>query len=84
MICHYCGRSAAPIKVCPQCGSLDVDTRVRHRRNRGGAPAAFPAHGVRRIDTDAVKKKKVLRDALTDFREGGSTCWSARRWWPRA
>ena len=24
MICHYCGFSAAPITVCPQCGSLDV------------------------------------------------------------
>ena len=71
MICHYCGRSAAPITICPQCGSLDVGYSgfgtegIEEELQRH-----FPRMVVRRIDTDAVKKKKVLRQALTDFREG--------------
>jgi primosomal protein N' (replication factor Y) len=71
MICHYCGRSAAPITICPQCGSLDVGYSgfgtegIEEELRRH-----FPRMVVRRIDTDAVKKKKVLRQALADFREG--------------
>ena len=71
MICHYCGRSAAPITVCPSCGSLDVGYSgygtegIEEELQRH-----FPRMTVRRIDTDAVKKKKVLRQALADFREG--------------
>ncbi|MGA2973999.1 MAG: primosomal protein N' [Spirochaetia bacterium] len=71
MICHYCGFTTAPISVCPQCGSLDVgysgygtegiEEELRQR---------FPRLVAQRIDTDAVKKKKVLRQALSDFRAG--------------
>ena len=71
MICHYCGRSAAPISVCPQCGSLDVGYSgygtegIEEELQRH-----FPRMAVRRVDTDAMKKKRALRDALGDFREG--------------
>ncbi|HVP18557.1 MAG TPA: primosomal protein N' [Spirochaetia bacterium] len=70
MICHYCGTSAAPIAVCPVCGSLDVgysgfgtegiEEELEH---------SFPQLVVRRIDTDAVRKKRVLQQILSDFRE---------------
>ena len=71
MICHYCGFSTAPITVCPQCESLDVGYSgfgtegIEEELQR-----QFPAMVIRRIDTDAVKKKKVLRQALADFRDG--------------
>ncbi len=71
MVCHYCGFSSAPITLCPQCGSLDVGYSgygtegIEEELQRH-----FPRLVVRRIDTDAVKKKKVLRQALADFREG--------------
>jgi primosomal protein N' (replication factor Y) (superfamily II helicase) len=71
MVCHYCGSSAAPVTVCPVCGSLDVGYSgygtegIEEELGRH-----FPHMVVRRIDTDAVKKKKVLKEALTDFREG--------------
>jgi primosomal protein N' (replication factor Y) len=71
MVCHYCGFSTEPIQACPQCGSLDVgysgygtegiEEEIQKR---------FPSMVVRRIDTDAVRKKKVLRQALADFRHG--------------
>jgi primosomal protein N' (replication factor Y) (superfamily II helicase) len=71
MVCHYCGFSTAPITVCPTCGSLDVGYSgygtegIEEELQR-----QFPRMVIRRIDTDAVKKKKVLREALADFREG--------------
>jgi primosomal protein N' (replication factor Y) (superfamily II helicase) len=71
MICHYCGRSAAPIAVCPQCGSLDVGyTGFGTEGIEEELHRHFPKMVVRRVDTDAVKKKKVLQSALADFREG--------------
>jgi primosomal protein N' (replication factor Y) (superfamily II helicase) len=71
MICHYCGYSAKPIDVCPQCGSLDVGYSgygtegIEEELRRH-----FPSIVAQRIDTDAVKKKKVLRQALADFKAG--------------
>jgi primosomal protein N' (replication factor Y) len=71
MICHYCGFSTVPITLCPQCGSLDVGYSgygtegIEEELQR-----QFPHMVVRRIDTDAVKKKKVLSRSLAEFREG--------------
>jgi primosomal protein N' (replication factor Y) (superfamily II helicase) len=71
MICHYCGYSTKPIALCPQCGSLDVGYSgygtegIEEELQR-----QFPDTIVRRIDTDAMKKKKALRDVLSDFRDG--------------
>ena len=71
MICHYCGSSAAPVTVCPACGSLDVGYSGYGTEGIEEALGRhFPHMVVRRIDTDTVKKKKVLREALADFREG--------------
>jgi primosomal protein N' (replication factor Y) len=71
MICHYCGSSATPITVCPTCGSLDVGYSgfgtegIEEELGRN-----FPQLIVRRIDTDAVRKRRALQEVLADFREG--------------
>ena len=71
MICHYCGSSADPITLCPSCGSLDVGYSGYGTEGiEGELERLFPRLVVRRIDTDAIKKKKVLRQALSDFRDG--------------
>jgi len=71
MICHYCGSSADPITQCPSCGSLDVGYSGYGTEGiEGELQRLFPQLIVRRIDTDAVRKKKVLRQALADFRDG--------------
>ena len=71
MVCHYCGWSAEPIHVCPQCGSLDVGYSGYGTEGiEEEIQRTFPRMVVKRIDTDAVKKRRVLRQALTDFREG--------------
>lgn len=69
MVCHYCGYSTHPVNQCPDCGSMDVGysgfgtelVEEEVRRN-------FPDLSVRRIDTDAVRKKGVLEKVLEDFK----------------
>jgi len=71
MICHYCGYSTPPITECPQCGSLDVGyTGYGTEGIEEELQRQFPSVVVRRIDTDAIRKKRVLRQALDDFRQG--------------
>ena len=69
MVCHYCGYSTRPVDQCPECGSIDVgyagfgtelvEEEVRRR---------FPDLEVRRIDTDAVRKRGVLEKILQEFK----------------
>jgi primosomal protein N' (replication factor Y) len=71
MICHYCGFAAPPAETCPQCGSLDIGysglgTEGIEEQIQG----LYPGLPIRRIDTDSVRKRRVLRALLSDFRAG--------------
>jgi primosomal protein N' (replication factor Y) len=71
MICHYCGYSTKPITLCPECGSLDVGYSGYGTEGiEEELKKQFPAVSVGRLDTDAVRRKKVLRQVLSDFRDG--------------
>ncbi|AEJ19698.1 replication restart helicase PriA [Gracilinema caldarium] len=71
-VCHYCGFSAPPPRVCPQCGSLEagfagfgtemIEEEVRR---------TFPDLRIRRADADSTAKKGSLRETLEVFRAGG-------------
>lgn len=71
MVCHYCGRTAQPISVCPQCKSLDVGffsfgtERVEEEMGR-----LFPHLTVERLDTDVTRKRGALREILSRFAAG--------------
>ncbi len=71
MICHYCGHSEKPMTVCPSCGSLDVGYSgfgtefIEEEVSR-----YFPDAVVRRVDSDSVRKKNVLKKILKDFYAG--------------
>ena len=71
MVCHYCGFRVQPIDVCPECGSLDVGysgfgtERVQEELER-----RFPDWVVRRVDSDSVRRKGALEEAIDDFRSG--------------
>ncbi|MDR2630668.1 MAG: primosomal protein N', partial [Spirochaetaceae bacterium] len=70
-ICHYCGYSLPPPRLCPQCGSLEagfigfgtelIEEEVRR---------TFPTLRIRRIDADTTEKKGSLRETLDLFRAG--------------
>lgn len=71
MVCHYCGWSRAPVDVCPECGSLDIGySGFGTEKIEEDVQRSFPDLSVRRIDTDAVRKKGTLKNILEEFREG--------------
>jgi primosomal protein N' (replication factor Y) len=71
LVCHYCGFSAPPERQCPECGSLDVGfSGLGTEGIEQALAAAFPDLAVRRVDTDSVRERAALRDALEDFRRG--------------
>ncbi|MBN1698534.1 MAG: primosomal protein N' [Spirochaetales bacterium] len=71
MVCHYCGYKTRPVEVCPECKSLDVGySGFGTEKIEEEMKLIFPDLIVRRIDTDAVRKKRVLRTILSDFRQG--------------
>jgi primosomal protein N' (replication factor Y) len=71
MVCHYCGSTALPLEVCPECGSLDVGFfGFGTEKIEEEAARIFPELKVARIDTDSVKRKGQLEKILEDFRVG--------------
>jgi primosomal protein N' (replication factor Y) (superfamily II helicase) len=71
MICHYCGYASAPIHSCPSCGSMDVGySGFGTEGIEQGLQELFPHMVISRIDTDVMRKRRALKAALSDFREG--------------
>ncbi len=71
LVCHYCGHQEKTLAVCPECGSLDIGySGFGTERIEEEVAGLFPDLTVERIDTDAVRQKKVLRRVLQDFRSG--------------
>lgn len=71
MVCHYCGATAAPMRECPDCGSLDVGYSGYGTEGiEEDVRLSYPSLAVRRVDTDSVRKKSVLRKTLEDFHAG--------------
>ena len=71
LVCHYCSYSVEPLRVCPQCGSVDIgysgfgtefiESEVRSK---------FPNARALRLDTDAVSKKGELEEKIAAFKKG--------------
>jgi primosomal protein N' (replication factor Y) (superfamily II helicase) len=71
MVCHYCGASAAPVAVCPDCGSLDVGpSGFGTEKIEEELASIFPDLRVARLDTDTARRRNVLKAVLGRFRDG--------------
>ena len=71
MVCHYCGYRSPPVDVCPECGSIDVGySGFGTERIEEEIERLFPDLTVRRVDTDSVRKKHVLKEILNEFHAG--------------
>lgn len=70
LVCHYCGHREKPIKVCPECGSLDVMySGFGTEQIEDEIKRLFPSSTVARLDTDTVSKdRKTIQKTLDDFR----------------
>lgn len=71
MVCHYCGYRTVPLRVCPECGSLDVGyTSFGTERVEEDVRRELPALRVERLDTDSTRKRGILQDVLDRFARG--------------
>ena len=71
MLCHYCGYRVAPLRVCPECASLDIGYGgFGTQRVEEELAAAVPGLRVQRLDTDALRDRGELRNVLSRFRDG--------------
>ncbi|MBN2652548.1 MAG: primosomal protein N' [Spirochaetales bacterium] len=69
MQCHYCGYSAAPITVCPNCNSYDVGySGFGTELIEDKLQKIFPHYNIARVDTDSVRKKGYLKEILDKFK----------------
>ncbi len=60
-----------PVDVCPECGSIDVGySGFGTERIEEEIERLFPDLTVRRVDTDSVRKKHVLKEILNEFHAG--------------
>lgn len=69
MTCHYCGWQTRPPESCPECNSLDIGyagfgTEYIEEEVR----SLFPGFSIDRVDTDTVRGKDRLKNALDRFR----------------
>lgn len=69
LTCHYCGWQTRPPDSCPECNSLDIGyagfgTEFIEEEVR----SQFPGFSVDRVDTDTVRGKGRLKNALDRFR----------------
>ena len=71
MVCHYCGYTARPRSICPECGSLDVGyTGFGTERIEEEMGRVLPQLSVARLDTDVSKRRGALSEVLDRFASG--------------
>ncbi|MGL1890245.1 MAG: primosomal protein N' [Spirochaetaceae bacterium] len=71
MVCHYCGFQTYPIKVCPDCKSLDIGSSgfgTEHIEEE--VEKLFPTFTIARLDSDTITKKGILKKTLNSFQKG--------------
>lgn len=73
MVCHYCGKSEAPLSECPSCGSTDLRTMgLGTEKIEEETRAIFPSAIIARMDQDTTRAKGSHSLLLSDF-AGGAT-----------
>jgi primosomal protein N' (replication factor Y) len=83
--CHHCGFDRAVPRACPDCGNLDIAPDGPRHREAGGAAGRAAArrprgpHRRRQRRATRVRWRRSWRPCTP----ARSTCWWARRWWPR-
>ena len=71
MLCHFCGYTAAPPRVCAQCGSEHVYfTGAGSERAEEELAALFPQARIARLDRDTTRTRRHFERVLAAFRAG--------------
>jgi primosomal protein N' (replication factor Y) (superfamily II helicase) len=82
--CHHCGFTERVPRACPDCGNLDIAPlgRGTEKLQEQLGDAAARAR-VGRIDADSTRARARWSSSWRPCTPARSTCWWARRWWPR-
>jgi primosomal protein N' (replication factor Y) len=73
LLCHICGHNAPTPRVCPEPKCANPAIRysgLGTERVEDTLAKLFPHARIRRMDSDALKRKDDFRRILTDFRTG--------------
>lgn len=73
MVCHYCGRSEALPRECPECGSTVLMTKgFGTEKIEEEIRLLFPSATVARMDQDTTRPRNASSTILADFAAGAT------------
>ncbi len=71
LVCHYCGYSEKPSRICPKCGSPEVGySGFGTEKIESDVKTLFPYLRVERLDRDNMKKGSDIKEVFSTFRRG--------------
>lgn len=71
LMCHYCGHSQEPVRVCPACGSDKIRySGLGTQRAEQELETLFPDTPILRMDTDAAMSRFAYEKKFRQFSEG--------------
>ena len=71
LMCHYCGHSQEPVRVCPECGSDKVRySGLGTQRAEEELERLFPGVSILRMDTDTTMSRYAYEEKFRAFSQG--------------
>ncbi len=73
LICHYCGYSIAPVKICGACGGNDLRFKgTGTEKIEEDLEVLFPQAKITRLDLDSTRSKFAFQKIIEDVEEGNT------------
>ncbi len=71
LVCHYCGYSVTPPKVCAACGSHELHFKgLGTEKIEEDVEILFPNAKIARMDLDSTRSKYAYKQLIDDFESG--------------
>jgi primosomal protein N' (replication factor Y) (superfamily II helicase) len=71
LVCHYCGYTIPPPKVCPACGSSNLQYKgLGTEKIEEDVEVLFPKAKIARMDLDSTRSKYAYKQIIDDFESG--------------
>lgn len=68
--CHYCGHTQSMLTKCPNCQSLDLNTKgIGTQQIEVQLQSLFPKLSIARMDVDAMRKKHAFEKTIEAFEQ---------------
>lgn len=71
LVCHYCGYTCPPPKVCAACGSTNLQYKgLGTEKIEEDIEVLFPKAKIARMDLDSTRSKYAYKQIIDDFESG--------------